>query len=73
MRSVRAEMKAPNFLHVVEGGDHSLSVPKRQLQASGETQEHVDRRILKAITGFVDRFNPVVAAAAANAFVTSDR
>ena len=25
----RAEMKAPNFLHVVEGGDHSLRVPKR--------------------------------------------
>jgi predicted alpha/beta-hydrolase family hydrolase len=54
---VRAEMKAPNFLHVVEGGDHSLRVPKRQLQASGETQEHVDRRILKAITNFVARFN----------------
>jgi uncharacterized protein len=57
LEDVRAEMKAPNFLHVVEGGDHSLGVPKRQLQASGETQEHVDRRILKAITGFVARFN----------------
>jgi uncharacterized protein len=57
LERVRAEMKAPNFLHVVEGGDHSLGVPKRQLQASGETQEHVDRRILKAITDFVARFN----------------
>jgi predicted alpha/beta-hydrolase family hydrolase len=57
LEGVRAEMKAPNFLHLVEGGDHSLSVPKRQLQASGETQERVDRRILKAITGFVDRLN----------------
>ena len=57
LEGVRAEMKAPNFLHAVEGGDHSLSVPKRQLQASGETQEDVDRRILKAITGFVDRLN----------------
>ena len=57
LEGVRAEMKAPNFLHVVEGGDHSLGVPKRQLQAIGETQEHVDRRILKAITGFVDRLN----------------
>jgi predicted alpha/beta-hydrolase family hydrolase len=54
---VRTEMKAPNFLHVVEGGDHSLRVPKRQLRTSGETQEHVDRRILKAITNFVARFN----------------
>ena len=50
---VRAEMTAPNLLHVVEGGDHSLQVPKRQLAASGETQEEVDRRILEAITGFV--------------------
>ena len=57
LEGVRAEMKAPNFLHVVDGGDHSLSVPKRQLQASGENQEDVDRRILKAITGFIDRLN----------------
>jgi uncharacterized protein len=57
LEGVRAEMKTPNFLHVVEGGDHSLGVLKRQLQASGETQEHVDRRILKAITSFVARFN----------------
>jgi len=57
LESVRAKMKAPNFLHVVDGGDHSLRVPKRQLQASGEAQERVDRRILKAITGFVDRLN----------------
>jgi predicted alpha/beta-hydrolase family hydrolase len=54
---VRTGMNAPNFLHVVENGDHSLSVPKRQLQASGETQEDVNRRILKAITGFVNRLN----------------
>src|SRR6266536_376840 len=54
LERVRREMKAPNFLHIVEGGDHSLSVPKRQLRASGETQEDVDQRILKAITGFVD-------------------
>ena len=53
LERVRAEMTAPNSLHVVEGGDHSLQVPKRQLAASGETQEEVDRRILEAITGFV--------------------
>ena len=50
---VRAEMKGPNFLHVVEGGDHSLRVPKRQLQATSETQEDVDRRIFKSIADFV--------------------
>jgi len=50
---IRAEMKAPNSLYVVEGGDHSLRVPKRQLQAAGETQEDVDGRILQAISEFV--------------------
>jgi hypothetical protein len=46
-------MKAPNSLHVVEDGDHSLRVPKRQLQTTGETQEDVDQRIFKAIGNFV--------------------
>jgi uncharacterized protein len=52
---VRAEMNSPNFLHTVEGGDHSLRVPKRRVEAIGETQEDVDRGILKAIAGFVDQ------------------
>lgn len=53
LEQVRTAMKAPNTLHVVEGGDHSLVVGKRQLQATGETQEEVDRRILESITRFV--------------------
>jgi uncharacterized protein len=53
LECVRGEMNAPNFLHVVEGGDHSLRVPKRQLQTTGETQEDVDQRIFQAITAFV--------------------
>jgi predicted alpha/beta-hydrolase family hydrolase len=55
LERVRAEMKAPNFLHVVEGGDHSLRIPKRQLQAIGETQDDIDQRVLSAIAGFVDQ------------------
>jgi predicted alpha/beta-hydrolase family hydrolase len=51
---VRAEMKAQNVLHVVEGGDHSLRVPKRQLQVIGKTQEDIDRQILETIAGLVD-------------------
>jgi predicted alpha/beta-hydrolase family hydrolase len=54
LQPVRAEMKAPNFLHTVAGGDHSLRVPKRQLQASGGTQDEIDQGILQAIAGFVD-------------------
>ena len=56
LERVRAEMKVPSVLHVVEGGDHSLIVSKRQLQAAGETQEEVDRRILDVIARFADQF-----------------
>jgi predicted alpha/beta-hydrolase family hydrolase len=55
LERARAEMKTQNVLHIVDGGDHSLRVPKRQLQANGQTQEDVDQQILKAIVGFVDR------------------
>jgi uncharacterized protein len=55
LERVRAEMKAPNFLHVVEGGDHSLRIPKRLLQASGETQEDMDHKIFRTIAAFVDQ------------------
>jgi predicted alpha/beta-hydrolase family hydrolase len=54
LERVRSEMKAPTYLHVVEGGDHSLLVSKRHLQAAGETQEKVDQRILGVIAQFVE-------------------
>jgi uncharacterized protein len=57
---VRPEMKTQNVLHIVEGGDHSLRVPKRQLQPTGKTQEDIDQRILEAIVGFVDQV-PIIA------------
>ena len=55
LQSVRSEMKAPNFLYVVEGGDHSLQVTKRQLTAKGKTQGDVDQSIFQSIADFVDR------------------
>ena len=60
LERVRTEMKAPNFLRIVEGGDHSLRVPKRALQASSRTQEDIDQRIFKAIAEFIDQL-PVTA------------
>jgi uncharacterized protein len=53
LEEVRSQMKAPNFLHLVEDGDHSLRPTKRGLQAAGETQEDVDQKILAAISRFV--------------------
>lgn len=48
LEEVRQQMRAPNQLYVVEGGDHSLTVAKKQ-----ERQEAVDARILQVIADFV--------------------
>ena len=53
LESVRSEMTTPNFLHVVEGGDHSLLLRKKDL--ANKTQNDVDQRIVKAISDFVAR------------------
>ena len=63
---VRAEMRAPNQLFVVEGGDHSLAVrtgaprqvrppgvDKRAPAGSPGTQADWDARILGAVRGFL--------------------
>lgn len=55
LENVRKEMSAPNFLHVVEGGDHSLQVTKTQLKNARETQDEVDARVLTAIAQFAGR------------------
>jgi uncharacterized protein len=54
LETVRSKMTAPNSLHVVEGGDHSLMVRKKDL--TNEMQEDVDQRILKIIAEFVATF-----------------
>jgi predicted alpha/beta-hydrolase family hydrolase len=50
---VRSQMRALNFLHLVEDGDHPLQLTKRGLQATGETQNDIDQKILAAIGTFV--------------------
>jgi hypothetical protein len=53
LEGVRSKMTAPNFLHVVENGDHSLLVRKKDLGV--ETQDDVDQKIARAINDFVER------------------
>ena len=53
LEGIRPQIMAPNFLHLVEGGDHSLMVRKKDL--GNETQEDVDQRIASAIGHFVGR------------------
>lgn len=66
LETIRGEMNAPTSLHVVEGGDHSLQVSKRQLTAAGETQEEVNRRILSAIGKFADNCRHLILGASIN-------
>jgi uncharacterized protein len=54
LEPVRVAMKTQTMLHIVEDADHSLQVTKRQLKEASETQEDVDRRILEAISRFVE-------------------
>ena len=51
LESVRAKMTAPNFLYVVQGGDHSLVVRKKDLR--DQSQDDVDQGIANAIRDFL--------------------
>jgi uncharacterized protein len=53
LEQVRGDMKSSTVLHVVEGGDHSLLVGKRELKKMGQTQDEIDRSILHAIGEFI--------------------
>ena len=56
LENVRAQMKAPNELHVVEGGDHSLLVRKGDLKKMDKSQEQVDDEILLRISQFMRQY-----------------
>ena len=50
---VRGRMAAPNALHIIEGGDHSLLVSKTELKARGLDQAQVDHAMFESIAAFV--------------------
>ncbi len=53
LEAVRKKMVAPSVLHVVEEGDHSLSVSKTWLKRNATSQALVDGKVLEAIRAFV--------------------
>ena len=53
LQQVRDKLSARNELYVVEGGNHSLIVTKRDLRDKGHTQEDVNGRILAKISRFL--------------------
>ncbi len=56
LEAVRKKMVAPNFLHIVEEGDHSLLVTKTWLKRNATSQEAIDATVLEAIRSFVVTF-----------------
>jgi hypothetical protein len=55
LAQVRSQMTAWNQLHVVEGGDHSLTVPKRELARRGVTDAALEQETLAHIQSFCER------------------
>ncbi len=53
---VRARMRAPSELRVVEGADHSLVVTARVLEAQGTTQDALEQELVSAVGAFFDQY-----------------
>jgi predicted alpha/beta-hydrolase family hydrolase len=56
LSAVIPRLRAPHALHVVEGGDHSLVVGKRELATRRESQATVDAAVTRAIAAFLDEY-----------------
>lgn len=55
LADVRTRMMAPNELHVVPTGDHSLVATQTYLKTEGTTQEALELDALAALAAFVMR------------------
>lgn len=58
LAEVRARMRAPNELHVVEDGDHSLLVTQGRLKSRSTSQEQIDAAVVTALDSFTKRHLP---------------
>ena len=54
LAKVRKRLKTRNELHVVETGNHSLTITKGHTKATGQTQDDMDQAAFAAIQAFVD-------------------
>ncbi|KAL9330010.1 hypothetical protein ACSQ67_005013 [Phaseolus vulgaris] len=55
LEATRKKMKAPNDLHVIDGGDHSFKIGKKHLQASNSSQDEAENAAVQAISAFISR------------------
>lgn len=54
LADVRKQMSARNELHVVDGGDHSLVLPKSAAKKNPNAQADADAAVLAAIRAFLE-------------------
>jgi predicted alpha/beta-hydrolase family hydrolase len=53
LAEVRPRLRAPNELFIVDGGNHSLELPKSRLKLDPDAQAAVDAAIIAAIAAFM--------------------
>ncbi|XP_062029748.1 uncharacterized protein LOC133745657 [Rosa rugosa] len=52
----RKKIKCLSGLHVIDGGDHSFKIGKKQLQTTGLTQDQAEDLAVEAIAAFLSSF-----------------
>ncbi|KAI7742468.1 hypothetical protein M8C21_007629 [Ambrosia artemisiifolia] len=55
LEAVRKKLKAINALHVIENGDHSFQIAKKNLELTGMTHEEAEGRAVEAVAMFVSQ------------------
>ncbi|KAM0005791.1 putative KAT8 regulatory NSL complex subunit 3/Testis-expressed sequence 30 protein [Helianthus debilis subsp. tardiflorus] len=55
LEAVMKKMKAVSRLHVVENGDHSMKIAKKNLELAGISQEEAEQSAVQAIAMFVSQ------------------
>nr|XP_043608779.1 uncharacterized protein LOC122580572 isoform X2 [Erigeron canadensis] len=55
LEAVRKKLKAVNALHVIENGDHSFQIAKKNLELAGMTREEAEERAVEAVAMFVSQ------------------
>lgn len=56
LEATRKKMKSLTGLHVVDGGNHSFKIGKKQLRTNGLTQDEAEDLALHAIPAFLIQF-----------------
>ena len=56
LKTTLKKMKASNELYIIDNGDHSFKISKRNLQASGLSQAEAEERAISEVGKFISRY-----------------